>query len=96
MHFFFLASFFWVNVMSFDIWRTFRHMRGYSSMVKTTIGLVFEPIELRYLENLPAYEGIIEEGRAASKSSHKTFGDFLSISQQEVSADIIQNSKFSC
>ena len=34
----------------------------------------------------------IEEGRAASKSPHSTFGYFLSISQQEVSADIIQNS----
>ncbi len=31
----------------------------------------------------------IEEGRAASKSSHQTFGYFLSTSQQEVSADII-------
>ncbi len=34
----------------------------------------------------------IEDGRAASKSPHKTFGYFLSFSQQEVSADIIQNS----
>jgi hypothetical protein len=34
----------------------------------------------------------MEEGRAASKSPHKTFGNFLSTSQQEVSADIIQNS----
>jgi hypothetical protein len=34
----------------------------------------------------------IEEGRAASKSPHETFGYFLSISRQEVSADIIQNS----
>ncbi len=34
----------------------------------------------------------IEEGRAASKSPHLTFGYFLSISQQDVSADIIQNS----
>jgi hypothetical protein len=34
----------------------------------------------------------IEEGRAASKSPHYKFGYFLSISQQEVSADIIQNS----
>jgi hypothetical protein len=33
-----------------------------------------------------------EEGRAASESSHSNFGCFLSISQQEVSADIIQNS----
>jgi hypothetical protein len=32
----------------------------------------------------------IEEGRAASKSLHLTFGYFLSISQQDVSADIIQ------
>ncbi len=34
----------------------------------------------------------IEEGRAASKSPHYTFVYFLSISQQEVSADINQNS----
>ncbi len=34
----------------------------------------------------------VEEGRAASKSPHEKFGYFLSISQQEVSADIIQNS----
>jgi hypothetical protein len=34
----------------------------------------------------------IEEGRAASKSPHKKCGYFLSISQQGVSADIIQNS----
>ncbi len=34
----------------------------------------------------------IEEGRAASKSPHWKFGYFLSISQQGVSADIIQNS----
>jgi hypothetical protein len=34
----------------------------------------------------------IEEGRAASKSPHYKFGYFLSISQQEVSANIIQNS----
>jgi hypothetical protein len=34
----------------------------------------------------------IEEGRAASKSPHKKFGYFLSTSQQEVSADNIQNS----
>ncbi len=33
---------------------------------------------------------IIEEGRAASKSPHKKFGYFLSISQQEVPADIIR------
>jgi hypothetical protein len=32
----------------------------------------------------------IEEGRAASKSPHEKFGYFLSISQQAVSADIIQ------
>jgi hypothetical protein len=31
-----------------------------------------------------------EEGRAASKSPHKKFGYFLSISQPAVSADIIQ------
>ncbi len=30
---------------------------------------------------------IIEEGRAASKSPHKKFGYFLSISQQEISAN---------
>jgi len=35
---------------------------------------------------------IIEEGRAASKSPHYNFGHFLSISQQGVTADIIQNS----
>jgi hypothetical protein len=34
----------------------------------------------------------IEEGRAASKSPHSTFGFFLSTSQQEVSADIIKTS----
>ena len=34
----------------------------------------------------------IEEGRAVSKSPHKKFGYFLSISQQAVSADITQNS----
>jgi hypothetical protein len=32
----------------------------------------------------------IEEGRAVSKSPHYKFGYFLSISQQAVSADIIQ------
>jgi hypothetical protein len=32
----------------------------------------------------------LEEGRAASKSPHKKFGYLLSISQQGVSADIIQ------
>jgi hypothetical protein len=35
--------------------------------------------------------GCIEEGRAASKSPHYKFGYFLSISQQEVTSDIIQN-----
>jgi hypothetical protein len=35
---------------------------------------------------------LIEEGRAASKSPQQTFGYFLSISKQEVSAIIIQNS----
>jgi hypothetical protein len=34
----------------------------------------------------------IEEGRAASKSPHSKFGYFLSVSQQGVSANIIQNS----
>ncbi len=34
----------------------------------------------------------IEEGRAARESPHYKFGYFLSISQQGVSADIIQNS----
>jgi hypothetical protein len=34
----------------------------------------------------------IEKGRAANKSPHPTFGYFLSTSQQEVSAGIIQNS----
>jgi hypothetical protein len=32
----------------------------------------------------------MEEGRAASKSPHEKFGYFLTISQQGVSADIIQ------
>jgi hypothetical protein len=36
--------------------------------------------------------GGIEEARAVSKSPHYIFGYFLSISQQEVSADIIPNS----
>jgi hypothetical protein len=35
---------------------------------------------------------LLEEGRAESKSPNSTFGYFHSISQQEVSADIIQNS----
>ncbi len=35
---------------------------------------------------------IIEEGRAASKSTHYKFGYFLSISQRAVSADITKNS----
>jgi hypothetical protein len=34
----------------------------------------------------------IEEARAASKSLHKKFGYFLSMSQQAVSANIIPNS----
>ncbi len=34
----------------------------------------------------------IEAGRAANKSPHETFGYFLSISQQKVSADINPNS----
>jgi hypothetical protein len=34
----------------------------------------------------------IEEGRAASKSTHYKFGYFLSISQQAVSAVITKNS----
>jgi hypothetical protein len=34
----------------------------------------------------------IAEGRAANKSPHYKFGHFLSISQQGVSADIIQSS----
>ncbi len=32
---------------------------------------------------------IIEEGRTASKRTHEKFGYFLSISQQEVSTDIV-------
>jgi hypothetical protein len=36
----------------------------------------------------------IEEDRAASKSPHSKFGYFLSVSQQGVSANIIQNSAF--
>jgi hypothetical protein len=35
---------------------------------------------------------VIEEGRAESKSPHQKFGCFLSLSQQGVSANIIQNS----
>jgi hypothetical protein len=35
-------------------------------------------------------DACIEEGRAVSKSPHKKFGYFLSISQQAVSANIIQ------
>jgi hypothetical protein len=35
---------------------------------------------------------VIGEGRAANKSTHLIFGYFLAISQQGVSADIIQNS----
>ena len=38
MQYFFIASFFWVNVMSFDIWRTFRHIRGFNNN-KTTMKL---------------------------------------------------------
>jgi hypothetical protein len=34
----------------------------------------------------------IEEGRAACKSPHQKFGYFLAISQQGVSANLIQNS----
>jgi hypothetical protein len=34
---------------------------------------------------------IIEEGKTACKSPHQKFGYFLSISQQGVSANIIQN-----
>ncbi len=34
----------------------------------------------------------IEEGRAASKSPHYKFGYFISMSQQAISAGIIQNS----
>jgi hypothetical protein len=37
-----------------------------------------------------------EEGRAASKSPYQKFGYFLSMSQQGVSADIIQNQLFVC
>ena len=32
-NFLFLASFFWLNTMSFDIWRTFSNMRAYGSMI---------------------------------------------------------------
>ena len=32
-NFSFLASFFWLNTMSFDIWRTFSNMREYGSMI---------------------------------------------------------------
>jgi hypothetical protein len=41
---------------------------------------------------LPFSQHTIEEGRAARKRPHSTFGYFLSFSQQDVSADIIQNS----
>ncbi len=44
------------------------------------------------LRNNRPYGILIEEGRAASKSPHWKFGYFLSISQQEVSADITKNS----
>jgi len=37
LQYFMMASFFWVNVMSLDIWRTFRHMRGYGSMVERSL-----------------------------------------------------------
>jgi hypothetical protein len=44
------------------------------------------------LQDFDPFLATIEEGRAASKSPHYKFGYFLSISQQGVSADIIQNS----
>lgn len=34
VNFSFLSSFFWLNTMSFDIWKTFRHMRAYGSMIQ--------------------------------------------------------------
>ncbi len=37
----------------------------------------------------------IEEGRAVSKSPHSKFGYYLSVSQQGISANVIQK-KFSC
>jgi len=37
-HYFFLSSFFWLNIMSFDIWRTFRNMTGYGSMMNRMHG----------------------------------------------------------
>ena len=33
-NFAFLSSFFWLNTMSFDIWRTFSNMRAYGSMIQ--------------------------------------------------------------
>ncbi len=45
----------------------------------------------RVLNNVRAFFSIAE-GRAANKSPHYKFGHFLSISQQGVSADIIQSS----
>ena len=34
IHYSFLVSFFWLNTMSFDIWRTFCQLRGYGSMLQ--------------------------------------------------------------
>ncbi len=41
---------------------------------------------------VPAHTRIVEKDRAASKSPHLKFGYLFSMSQQAVSADIIQNS----
>jgi hypothetical protein len=34
VHFFFLATFFWLNALAFDIWSTFRNMRAYGDMIQ--------------------------------------------------------------
>jgi hypothetical protein len=43
-----------------------------------------------FISSILYYITPIEEGRAATKCPHLRFGYFLSISQQEVSADVIQ------
>ncbi len=63
-----------------NFWRTFHH-DGKISPALVRVGCTRTP-----------FHYIIEEGRAASKSPHWKFCYFLSVSQQEVSADIIQNS----
>ena len=34
IHYSFLVSFFWLNTMSYDIWRTFRQVRGYGIVLQ--------------------------------------------------------------